>query len=171
MQRSVLFMTTSFEVNGKQVSVKAEPRTTLADCLRHELRLTGTHVGCEHGVCGACTVLVNGDAVRSCLMLAVQAEGSKVTTVEGLSDDAELTPLQKSFRKHHALQCGFCTPGFITTAHALLTEEPDCDADRVREVLSGNICRCTGYIGIVEAVLAARQYYKDQYYKDPAGGK
>ena len=133
---------------------------TLADCLRHELRLTGTHVGCEHGVCGACTVIVDGDAVRSCLMLAVQAEGSKVTTVEGLSNDADLTPLQKSFRKHHALQCGFCTPGIITTAHALLTEEPDCDADRVREVLSGNICRCTGYIGIVEAVLDARAAYK-----------
>ena len=100
--------------------VEVEPRLTLADCLRHELRLTGTHVGCEHGVCGACTVLVDGDAVRSCLMLAVQAEGAKVVTVEGLSNDADLTPLQKSFRKHHALQCGFCTPGFITTAHALL---------------------------------------------------
>jgi carbon-monoxide dehydrogenase small subunit len=161
----------SVTLNGRKVSAETEPRTLLSDFLRHSLGSTGTHVGCEHGVCGACTVLVNGDAVRSCLMLAVQAEGSKVTTVEGLSDDAELTPLQKSFRKHHALQCGFCTPGFITTAHALLTEEPDCDADRVREVLSGNICRCTGYIGIVEAVLDARQYYKDQYYKDPAGGK
>ena len=137
-------MTTTFEVNGKQVSVNVEPRLTLADCLRHELRLTGTHIGCEHGVCGACTVLVDGEAVRSCLILAVQAEGSKVTTVEGLSEDADLTPLQKCFRKHHAL----------------LTEEPDCDADRVREVLSGNICRCTGYIGIVEAVLDARQHYK-----------
>ena len=153
-------MTTKFEVNGKQVTVNVEPRLTLVDCLRHELRLTGTHVGCEHGVCGACTVLVDGEAVRACLMLAVQAEGSKVVTVEGLSEDADLTPLQKCFRKHHALQCGFCTPGFITTAHALLTEEPDCDADRVREVLSGNICRCTGYIGIVEAVLDARQHYK-----------
>ncbi len=139
-------MTTKFEVNGKEVSVDVEPRLTLADCLRHELRLTGTHIGCEHGVCG--------------LILAVQAEGTKITTVEGLSNDADLTPLQKSFRKHHALQCGFCTPGFITTAHALLTEEPDCDADRVREVLSGNICRCTGYIGIVDAVLEARAAYK-----------
>ena len=153
-------MTTKFEVNGKQVSVDVEPRLTLADCLRHELRLTGTHIGCEHGVCGACTVLVDGEAVRSCLILAVQAEGTKVTTVEGLSNDADLTPLQKSFRKHHALQCGFCTPGFITTAHALLTEEPDCNADRVREVLSGNICRCTGYIGIVDAVLEARASYR-----------
>ena len=143
---------------------------TLADCLRHHLRLTGTHVGCEHGICGACTVIVDGDAVRSCLMLAAQAEGSKVVTVEGLSNDHALTPLQASFRKlnalqqafqnNHALQCGFCTPGMITTAHVLLSEEPDCDADRVREVLSGNLCRCTGYIPIVEAVLDARSAYK-----------
>jgi aerobic-type carbon monoxide dehydrogenase small subunit (CoxS/CutS family) len=153
-------MSIQFEVNGKVVGIAVEPRMTLADCLRHELGLTGTHVGCEHGVCGACTVLVNGDAVRSCLMLAVQAEGSKVVTVEGLSNDQELTALQTSFRKHHALQCGFCTPGMITTAHALLTDEPDCDADRVREVLAGNICRCTGYISIVESVLDARSAYK-----------
>ena len=149
-----------FELNGKTVEAKVPDRTTLADCLRHHLLQTGTHVGCEHGVCGACTVLVDGAAVRACLMLAVQAGGSKVVTVEGLSQDEGLTPLQASFRKHHALQCGFCTPGFITTAHALLTEEPDCDADRVREVLSGNICRCTGYIGIVDAVLEARAAYK-----------
>jgi aerobic carbon-monoxide dehydrogenase small subunit len=153
-------MSIQFEVNGNAVGVEVESRMTLADCLRHELGLTGTHVGCEHGVCGACTVLVNGDAVRSCLILVVQAEGSKVVTVEGLSNDQDLTALQTSFRKHHALQCGFCTPGMITTAHALLTEEPDCDADRVREVLSGNICRCTGYISIVEAVLDARSAYK-----------
>ena len=153
-------MPTSFEVNGKQVTVEVEPRMTLVDCLRHELRLTGTHVGCEHGVCGACTILVDGDAVRACLMLAVQAEGCKVVTIEGLSNDEALTPLQASFRRHHALQCGFCTPGMITTAHALLTEEPGCDADRIREVLSGNICRCTGYISIVEAVLDARSAYR-----------
>jgi carbon-monoxide dehydrogenase small subunit len=153
-------MSVQFEVNGKEISVEVKPRMTLADCLRHELRLTGTHIGCEHGVCGACTVIVNGDAVRSCLMLAVQAAGSKVVTIEGLSNDIELTPLQKSFRRHHAVQCGFCTPGMITTAHVLLTEEPECDADRVREVLSGNICRCTGYISIVEAVLEARSAYK-----------
>jgi carbon-monoxide dehydrogenase small subunit len=153
-------MPVRFQVNGKKVKVDVEPRMTLVDCLRHKLRLTGTHVGCEHGVCGACTVLVDGAAVRACLMLAVQAEGSKVTTVEGLSLDEGLTPLQQSFRRHHALQCGFCTPGMITTAHALLSEEPDCDADRVREVLSGNICRCTGYISIVEAVLDARESYK-----------
>ena len=133
---------------------------TLADFIRQELDLTGTHLGCEHGVCGACTVLFNGEAVRSCLMLAVQAEGSEITTVEGLSRDDDLTPLQKSFRKHHALQCGFCTPGMLTTAHALLSEEPDCDAARVREVLSGNLCRCTGYIPIIDAVLEARAAYK-----------
>ena len=151
---------TTLTINGTRVTRRIAPRTHLVDFLREELGLTGSHIGCEHGVCGACTVLVDGEAVRSCLILAVQAEGTRITTVEGLSNDADLTPLQKSFRKHHALQCGFCTPGFITTAHALLTEEPDCDADRVREVLSGNICRCTGYIGIVDAVLDARQHYK-----------
>ena len=158
-------MSVRFEVNGKSVEVEVEPRLTLADCLRQRLRLTGTHIGCEHGVCGACTVIVDGAAVRSCLMLAVQADGAKITTVEGLSDAADLTPLQKSFRKHHALQCGFCTPGMITTAHALLSEEPDCDAARVREVLSGNLCRCTGYIPIVVAVLEARAAYRQ---KSPA---
>jgi len=151
---------TRFTVNGKPVEVDVPARMTLADCLRQQLRLTGTHLGCEHGVCGACTVIVNGDAVRACLMLAVQAEGAEVTTVEGLSNDEALTPLQASFRKHGALQCGFCTPGMITTAHALLTEEPDCDADRIRDVLSGNLCRCTGYIPIIEAVLDARAAYR-----------
>jgi len=151
---------TRLTVNGKAVEVAVPARMTLADCLRHELRLTGTHLGCEHGVCGACTVIVNGDAVRSCLMLAVQAEGAEVVTVEGLSNDAALTPLQASFRKHGALQCGFCTPGMITTAHALLSEEPDADANRVRDVLSGNLCRCTGYIPIIEAVLDARAAYR-----------
>jgi len=153
-------MPVTFQVNGKQMTVEVEPRMTLVDCLRHRLRLTGTHVGCEHGVCGACTILVDGDAVRACLILAVQAEGCNIVTIEGLSNDEELTPLQASFRRHHALQCGFCTPGMITTAHALLSEEPDCDADRVREVLSGNICRCTGYISIVEAILDARSAYR-----------
>ncbi len=154
-------MPTKFEVNGKAVEVDVEPRMSLADCLRHELHLTGTHLACEHGVCGACTVLVDGEAVRACLTLAVQAEGRKVVTVEGLSNDDVLSPLQAAFRRHNALQCGFCTPGMITTAHALLSEEPDCDADRVREVLSGNICRCTGYIPIIEAVLEARAAYKN----------
>jgi carbon-monoxide dehydrogenase small subunit len=153
-------MPVQFEVNGKPVSVEVEPRTSLADCLRNQLRLTGTHLGCEHGVCGACTVIVDGEAVRSCLMLAVQAEGSKVTTVEGLSRDDGLTPLQTAFKKHHALQCGFCTPGVLTTAHALLSEEPDASEERVRSVLSGNLCRCTGYIPIVEAILEARAAYK-----------
>jgi carbon-monoxide dehydrogenase small subunit len=153
------FMQVQFELNGKPVGVDVEPRMTLADCIRDKTRQTGTHLGCEHGVCGACTVLVNGEAVRSCLILAVQAQGDKIVTIEGLSNDDDLTPLQASFRKHHALQCGFCTPGIITTMHALLTEEPNADADRVREVLSGNICRCTGYIPIVEAVLDARSAY------------
>jgi carbon-monoxide dehydrogenase small subunit len=148
-----------FELNGRAAETEVAPRTTLADCIRHDLRQTGTHVGCEHGVCGACTVIVNGAAVRSCLMLAVQAHGAKVTTVEGLSSDEALSPLQAAFRKHHALQCGFCTPGMLTTAHALLSEEPDADKERIREVLSGNICRCTGYIGIVEAVYEARKAY------------
>ena len=153
-------MKVDLRINGTSRTADLEPRKTLLDALRENFLLNGAHAGCEHGVCGACTVLVDGAAVRSCLMLAVQADGRQVTTVEGLSNDDDLTPLQKSFRKHHALQCGFCTPGMITTAHALLSEEPDCDADRVREVLSGNICRCTGYISIVEAVLDARSAYR-----------
>ncbi len=154
-------MKVAFEVNDEAVEVDVEPRLSLADCLRDLLGLTGTHLGCEHGVCGACTVIVDGEAVRSCLELAVQADGRKIVTVEGLSDDERLSPLQAAFRKNHALQCGFCTPGMITTAHALLSEEPGADADRVREVLSGNICRCTGYVPIVEAVLEARAAYAD----------
>jgi aerobic-type carbon monoxide dehydrogenase small subunit (CoxS/CutS family) len=153
-------MQVAFKLNGKDVAVDVEPRLHLADCLREELRLTGTHLGCEHGACGACTVIVDGAAVRSCLMLAVQAEGSVVVTVEGLSTEDALTPLQTAFRKHHALQCGFCTPGMLTSAHALLTDEPDADADRIRRVLSGVLCRCTGYIPIVEAVLEARAAYR-----------
>ena len=152
-------MRVNFRLNGEPVEVDVEARMHLADCLRDSLRLTGTHLGCEHGVCGACTVIVDGAAVRSCLILAVQAEGSDIVTVEGLSSDDGLTPLQTAFRKHHALQCGFCTPGMLATAHALLTEEPDADADRIRAALSGNLCRCTGYIGIVEAVLEARAAY------------
>jgi aerobic carbon-monoxide dehydrogenase small subunit len=151
----------SFYLNGENVDVNVEPRLTLGDCLRQELHKKGTHIGCEHGVCGACTVIVDDEAVRSCLVLAVQAKGKKVVTIEGLSSDDALTPLQASFRKHHALQCGFCTPGIITTAHAFLTREPDADEERVREVLSGNICRCTGYISIVEAIMDAREFYRD----------
>jgi aerobic-type carbon monoxide dehydrogenase small subunit (CoxS/CutS family) len=154
-------MRVTFEVNGNPVEVDVEPRLHLADCLREVLGLTGTHLGCEHGACGACTVIVDGAAVRSCLMLAVQGEGSSIVTVEGLSNEAALTPLQAAFRKHHALQCGFCTPGMLTTAHALLTEEPEADADRIRSALGGNLCRCTGYIAIVEAVLEARAAYRN----------
>jgi aerobic-type carbon monoxide dehydrogenase small subunit (CoxS/CutS family) len=153
-------MAVQFEVNGTPVTVEPLARTTLADCLRHEVRLTGTHVGCEHGVCGACTVIVNGAAVRSCLMLAVQAEGARIVTVEGLSNPETLSPLQAAFRKHHALQCGFCTPGMLTTLHALLTDEPDADEERIRDVISGNLCRCTGYIPIVEAALEAKAAYQ-----------
>ena len=128
-------MKVEFELNGTRVGTDVEARTTLADCIRDQFKQTGTHLACEHGVCGACTVLINGQAVRSCLILAVQAQGERVVTVEGLSRDKSLTPLQTAFRKHHALQCGFCTPGFITTAHALLTEEPEADEERIRDVL------------------------------------
>jgi carbon-monoxide dehydrogenase small subunit len=153
-------MRVNFQLNGEPVEADVEPRMHLADCLREALGLTGTHLGCEHGACGACTVIVDGAAIRSCLVLAVQAEGSNVVTVEGLSTEEALTPLQTAFRKHHALQCGFCTPGMLTTAHALLTEESDADADRIRSALSGNLCRCTGYIPIIEAVLEARAAYR-----------
>src|ERR1700736_4193762 len=153
-------MRVMFQLNGKPVEVDVEPRLHLADCLRDELRQTGTHLGCEHGVCGACTVIVDGAAICACLMLTVQVAGSSVVTVEGLSSEEALTPLQIAFRKHHALQCGFCTPGMLMTAHALLTEEPDADADRIRSALSGNLCRCTGYIAIIEAVLEARAAYR-----------
>ena len=151
-----------FKVNDKDAQVEVEPRTSLADALRYDLKLTGTHVGCEHGVCGACTIIVDGAAVRSCLMLAAQADGAQITTVEGLprGPNGALGPLAASFHKHHALQCGFCTPGILTTAHILLSEEPDADADRIRDVLSGNLCRCTGYVSIVEAVLDARFAYR-----------
>jgi carbon-monoxide dehydrogenase small subunit len=153
-------MSISFEVNGRKVTADPAARMTLADCLRHEVGLTGTHVGCEHGVCGACTVIVNGEAVRSCLMLAVQVDGAKITTIEGLSRGDELSPLQQAFKKHHGLQCGFCTPGMLTTLHALLSQEPNADEERIRDVLSGNICRCTGYIPIIEAAMEAREAYR-----------
>jgi aerobic-type carbon monoxide dehydrogenase small subunit (CoxS/CutS family) len=146
-------------INGVKSALNLSPRVTLADALRDVARLTGTHVGCEHGVCGSCTVIVDGVAVRSCLMLAVQADGSEITTVEGLADRGELSALQASFRKHHAVQCGFCTPGILMTMHAFLKEEPDADEERIREVLSGNLCRCTGYVQIVEAVMEARASY------------
>jgi len=140
-------------VNGKEHRGVTEARTTLADFLRRELALTGTHLGCEHGVCGACTVLVNGSAVRSCLMLAVQADGAEVETVEGLADGNELSPLQEAFHRNHALQCGFCTGGFLMSITAALREGPVETEEEAREVLSGNICRCTGYAGMIKAVL------------------
>src|ERR1700754_4854428 len=148
-------MSTKFEVNGTSVEVNVEPRMTLADCLRHELRLTGTHVGCEHGVCGACTVLVNGDSVRSCLMLAIQANGAEIVTVEGLGSPEQLNVLQAQFREHHGLQCGFCTPGMLMTGEDLLRKYPLATDDDIREGLSGNLCRCTGYQNIVAAIRGA----------------
>jgi carbon-monoxide dehydrogenase small subunit len=152
-------MKIDFTVNNAPVSVDVEPRMTLVDCLRHKLALTGSHVGCEHGVCGACTIIVDGRPARGCLMLAVQADGARIESVEGLAQGEELSPLQSAFRRHHALQCGFCTPGMLMTAHALLTAEPDADRARITEALSGNLCRCTGYIGIVDAVEEARSHY------------
>ena len=143
----------AFTLNGKPVSGEAEPRLLLSDFLRHVLGATGTHVGCEHGVCGACTVQVDGRAARSCLMLAVQAEGRAVRTVEGLAEGDGLTDLQAAFRRHHALQCGYCTPGMLMTLDAYLSARPKPDADEIRDVLSGHLCRCTGYVGIVAAVL------------------
>ena len=142
-------------VNGKAYRRTIEPRLTLADFLRDRLRLTGTHLGCEHGVCGACTVIVNGDAIRSCLMLAVQADGCKVLTVEGLSDGKILHPLQAAFHESHGLQCGFCTPGLLMAAHAFLLETPQPSEEEIRIALSGNICRCTGYESIIRAVRQA----------------
>ena len=143
-------------VNGEAREAHVEPRRTLADFLREDCHLTGTHLGCEHGVCGACTVLVDGRAVRACLMFAVQAEGSEVTTIEGIGGpDGELNVVQEAFREAHGLQCGFCTPGFIVSMTAFLEENPTPDDREIREALSGNICRCTGYQGIVNAVRIA----------------
>jgi carbon-monoxide dehydrogenase small subunit len=148
--------TITLMVNGKRLTREVETRRHLADFLRHELRLTGTHLGCEHGVCGACTVLVDGDAVRSCLMLAVQADGREVVTTEGLAaPDGTLSPLQQAFWDQHGLQCGFCTPGMLTTLTAFLRENPDPTDAEVREAISGNLCRCTGYANIVAAALDA----------------
>jgi aerobic-type carbon monoxide dehydrogenase small subunit (CoxS/CutS family) len=145
----------SVTVNGATQQHVVDDRTTLADFLRERLRLTGTHLGCEHGVCGACTVIVDGAAVRSCLMLAVQSDGATVETVEGLAPEGELGPLQQAFKDNHALQCGFCTPGFLMSVTAALREGPVHGQDHARDVLSGNICRCTGYSGLVQAVLDA----------------
>ncbi len=148
--------TISLTVNGDPRRGHAEGRKTLADFLREDCGLTGTHLGCEHGVCGACTVLLDGRAVRSCLLFAVQAEGAEVTTIEGIGpDDGTLGPVQEAFRQAHGLQCGFCTPGFVVTVHAFLQENPNPTLEEIREGLSGNLCRCTGYQGIVKAVQLA----------------
>jgi carbon-monoxide dehydrogenase small subunit len=144
----------SLDVNGERVDAHVLPRLNLSDFLREHLKLTGTHVGCEHGVCGACTVRVNGEIVRSCLMLAVQAQGTSVETIEGLSDSGEIADLQAAFRARNALQCGYCTPAMLITAQDLLKRSPQPDRDTIREHLSGNYCRCTGYQAIVDAVAA-----------------
>jgi carbon-monoxide dehydrogenase small subunit len=139
-------------VNGEQHRALVEPRKTLADFVREDCGLTGTHLGCEHGVCGACTVLLDGDAVRACLLFAIQADGHEVTTIEGLTPDEGLNEIQEAFREHHGLQCGFCTPGFIVSLHAFLADNPRPTPAEIREGLSGNLCRCTGYQGIIKAV-------------------
>jgi carbon-monoxide dehydrogenase small subunit len=145
----------SFMVNGEKRTISVEPRRTLADALRENCGLTGTHLGCEHGVCGACTVLLDGAPVRSCLMFAVQAEGAAVRTVEGLADGDKLHPLQQAFWDHHGLQCGFCTPGFLMLAVGVLDRDPEIGEAELREALSSNLCRCTGYQNILKSVLAA----------------
>jgi carbon-monoxide dehydrogenase small subunit len=149
-------------VNGERVDTQVLPRLNLADFLRDQLSLTGTHVGCEHGVCGACTIRVNGDIVRACLMLAIQAEGAVVETIEGLSDSGEIADLQEAFKARNALQCGFCTPAMLITAQDLLLHEPKPDREQIREQLSGNYCRCTGYHAIIDAVEATARARLEQ---------
>jgi carbon-monoxide dehydrogenase small subunit len=142
----------SLHVNGEQYELLTEPRRTLVDALRHDLRLTGTHVGCEHGICGACTVLLDGRPVRACLMFAAQAEGSEIRTVESLAEGRQLSDLQQAFSEHHGLQCGFCTPGFLMLSEGFLAERPEATKEEIREVVASNLCRCTGYQTIVEAI-------------------
>jgi carbon-monoxide dehydrogenase small subunit len=154
-------------VNGVEHTREVESRLLLSDLLRQDLGLTGTHVGCEHGVCGACTVLVDGEPARSCLLLAVQLDGHAVTTVEGLAANGALHPLQEAFRDAHGLQCGFCTPGFLTTLVAFLRDVPEPTLEQIREACSGNLCRCTGYQGIVEAVRLAASRLRAR----PVGGR
>jgi len=163
---------TRITVNGNSHARVVEARLTLADFLRHELGLTGTHLGCEHGVCGACTVLVDGRSARSCLMFAVQANGCEVTTVEGLTPDGELSVLQQAFMDNHGLQCGFCTPGMLVTLTELLRDNADPSEQEVREALTGNLCRCTGYAGIVKAALDAAQRLRGgtPFLASPASG-
>jgi aerobic-type carbon monoxide dehydrogenase small subunit (CoxS/CutS family) len=143
-------------VNGRDHAIRVEPRKTLVDAIREDCGLTGTHIGCEHGVCGACTVILDGVAVRSCLMFAVQAQGKSIRTVEGLAQEGTLHPLQRAFTRHHALQCGFCTPGFLMLATSMLDKNPSISDEELLDVLSSNLCRCTGYQNIVKAVKAVR---------------
>ena len=145
----------SLTINGRDYPIRVEPRRTLADAIREDCGQTGTHVGCEHGVCGACTVIVDGEPVRSCLMFAVQAAGRPIRTVEGLAQGDVLHPLQRAFMAHHGLQCGFCTPGFLMLVVSVLEREPDVEVDALVDILSSNLCRCTGYQNIIKAVLAA----------------
>lgn len=153
-------------VNGQARTFAVEPRQSLADALRYELGLTGTKVGCEHGVCGACTILLNDRPVRACLMLGIQADGATLTTIEGLADGAQLNPLQASFHRHHALQCGFCTAGMLAQAIGLLREDPAPSRATVREAIAGNLCRCTGYETIVDAICdpAVAEYAREQWH-------
>ncbi|MSP51286.1 MAG: (2Fe-2S)-binding protein [Alphaproteobacteria bacterium] len=144
-------------VNGRVYERTVEPRLLLVDFLRHELGLTGTHVGCAHGVCGACTVIMNGETVRTCITFAVQAEGAQIKTVEGLAENGRLNPIQQAFHENHALQCGYCTPGFLMTVTEFLDENPDPSENEIRHALAGNLCRCTGYVNIVRAVRAAAE--------------
>jgi aerobic-type carbon monoxide dehydrogenase small subunit (CoxS/CutS family) len=153
--------TVRLQVNGEAREGLAEPRKLLVDFLREDLALTGTHVGCEHGVCGACTIIVNGEAVRSCLLLAVQADGAELATVEGLSRAGRMHALQQAFHEQHALQCGFCTPGILMSMAAFLAEHPDPSEEEIRVALSGNLCRCTGYQNIVRAVATAAARLRD----------
>ena len=155
-------MTITTTVNGESHTREVDVRMTLADFLRHELDLTGTHIGCEHGVCGACTILLDGRSARSCLTLAVQADGAHVTTVEGLAEGDELSPLQQAFMDCHALQCGYCTPGMLTTLTEFLRDNPQPSEDDVRIAISGNLCRCTGYAGIVNAAMAAARILRER---------
>ena len=149
------------KVNGIEYEGDVEPRKLLVDFLREDLELIGTHIGCEHGICGACTVLLNGRSVRSCLMFAVQADGAEIMTIEGLAGRTELHPIQAAFRENHGLQCGYCTPGMLMTSYELLKENPNPTKREVEEALVGNLCRCTGYVKIVDAVLAAAEIMRE----------
>ena len=144
----------SININGEHITADVEPRLSLADFIRDRQRLTGTHLGCEHGVCGACTVLMNGEPVRSCITFAAVADGSEITTIEGFDQDEPMAQLRQAFHENHALQCGYCTPGMLVAARDIVTRLPDADEDRVRLELAGNLCRCTGYVGIVKAILS-----------------